>query len=294
MSGTERTNTESPVPRHIPTAAEIRSSGVLLSHKDSSTKVVRLGSNVVVKYGTTVNPSEGETMKYVSQHCNIRIPKVLAIFSDYDIHLGKEVKEHFIVMELIPGQTLESAWTSLTLDERIEIGEQVRVALSNIRSLIPPDYLGGINESRFVDGIFWTKPLDPAICGPFKNEVALNEGMICRIGQLTDEPHTVLIRSMVCQILTDHCTVFTHGDIQPKNIMVERINKVDDGNARFKVALIDFELSGWYPEYWEYATAVFAARWQPQWHELMQKASILESYPLPYLLMSMIRNIIFV
>ena len=167
-------------------------------------------------------------------------------------------------------------------------------ALSNIRSLIPPDYLGGINESRFVDGIFWTKPLDPAICGPFKNEVALNEGMICRIGQLTDEPHTVLIRSMVCQILTDHCTVFTHGDIQPKNIMVERINKVDDGNARFKVTLIDFELSGWYPEYWEYATAVFAARWQPQWHELMQKASILESYPLPYLLMSMIRNIIFV
>ena len=90
---------------------------------------MRLGSNVVVKYGTTVNPSEGETMKYVSQHCNIRIPKVLAIFSDYDIHLGKEVKEHFIVMELIPGQTLESAWTSLTLDERIEIGEQVRVAL---------------------------------------------------------------------------------------------------------------------------------------------------------------------
>ena len=32
----------------------------------------------------------------------------------------------------------------------------------------------------------------------------------------------------------------------------------------------------------------------PTWHELMQKASILDPYPLPYLPLAMIRNMIYV
>jgi aminoglycoside phosphotransferase (APT) family kinase protein len=37
--------------------------------------------------------------------------------------------------------------------------------------------------------------------------------------------------------------VFTHGDLAPRNIIVK------DGKI---AALLDWEVSGWYPEYWEY------------------------------------------
>jgi len=42
-------------------------------------------------------------------------------------------------------------------------------------------------------------------------------------------------------------TVFTHGDISVSNILVKG-DKV--------VGLIDFEMAGFYPEYWEYTTAM--------------------------------------
>jgi aminoglycoside phosphotransferase (APT) family kinase protein len=40
-------------------------------------------------------------------------------------------------------------------------------------------------------------------------------------------------------------SVFTHGDIAPRNIMVDESAHI--------TGIIDWELAGWYPEYWEYA-----------------------------------------
>jgi aminoglycoside phosphotransferase (APT) family kinase protein len=50
----------------------------------------------------------------------------------------------------------------------------------------------------------------------------------------------------------------THGDLHPRNIMVKWEGAKDEGDGhgggnRIRVtALIDWELSGWYPEYWEF------------------------------------------
>jgi aminoglycoside phosphotransferase (APT) family kinase protein len=53
----------------------------------------------------------------------------------------------------------------------------------------------------------------------------------------------------------DHRLVMTHGDLHPRNIMVkwEGDENEGDGYGREKkirvTALVDWELSGWYPEY---------------------------------------------
>ena len=181
---------------------------------------MRLGSDLAVKYGVCVEFFEGENMKYVDANTSVQKSNGLAMFSDFTTYAGRQVKEQFIFMDYIPGDTLESAWSSLTWVECVEIGAQAYAAIGDIRSLSAPDYLGGVNRHRLVDGIFMTEPLDEAICGPFGDEDPLNEGMIRPIRQLPDEPHTNLIRSMVAQLLTGHRTVFTHGDIQARNIMV--------------------------------------------------------------------------
>lgn len=53
-----------------------------------------------------------------------------------------------------------------------------------------------------------------------------------------------------------HEIVFTHGDFRPPNIIVK------DGRVS---AIIDWELSGWYPEYWEFAKAFFLEYFTNDW-----------------------------
>lgn len=40
-------------------------------------------------------------------------------------------------------------------------------------------------------------------------------------------------------------SVFTHGDLAPRNIMVDAAGQI--------TAILDWENAGWYPDYWEYA-----------------------------------------
>ena len=46
-------------------------------------------------------------------------------------------------------------------------------------------------------------------------------------------------------------SVFTHGDLTPRNIMV------DQG---YITGVIDWEYSGWFPDYWEYANIMKPSR----------------------------------
>lgn len=60
-----------------------------------------------------------------------------------------------------------------------------------------------------------------------------------------------------------HNIVFTHGDLRPRNIMAK------DGNI---TGIIDWELSGWYPEYWEFAKALYVWQWQNDWFDYLVDA----------------------
>lgn len=83
---------------------------------------------------------------------------------------------------------------------------------------------------------------------------------------------------MFPSVLRDHTVVFTHGDLQKKNIII-----TDDKS----VVLVDWEAAGWYPEYWEYAFAtVAAAAWKDGWHEYLSE--VLDEYPNEYAWIDMI------
>jgi thiamine kinase-like enzyme len=71
------------------------------------------------------------------------------------------------------------------------------------------------------------------------------------------------MRAIIENILHGHRTVLTHGDLQPKNIIVNRIGTREDGRGRFEISLIDWEIEGWYPEYWEFYSSTIACRWKP-------------------------------
>jgi thiamine kinase-like enzyme len=54
--------------------------------------------------------------------------------------------------------------------------------------------------------------------------------------------------------------VFIHTDIQKKNIIVDCVTADE-----FKVSLVDWESSGWYPSCWEYSGMLEALEWIGDW-----------------------------
>ncbi|KAI2039405.1 hypothetical protein LOZ02_002163 [Ophidiomyces ophidiicola] len=56
-------------------------------------------------------------------------------------------------------------------------------------------------------------------------------------------------------------SVYTHGDIAPRNIMVDEKYQIS--------GVLDWEFSGWYPEYWEYAQIMRPACETGDWQSWM-------------------------
>jgi thiamine kinase-like enzyme len=55
--------------------------------------------------------------------------------------------------------------------------------------------------------------------------------------------------------LANRSSVFTHADLQRKNILVLEVPASSPGPRRLEVsAVVDWEEKGWYPSYWEYAS----------------------------------------
>lgn len=64
-------------------------------------------------------------------------------------------------------------------------------------------------------------------------------------------------------------SVFTHGDIHPRNILVEQ--NVEEGSGVRITGLIDFESAGFYPDYWEFSEMMACGRKDAEWMEMMDR-----------------------
>jgi thiamine kinase-like enzyme len=91
-----------------------------------------------------------------------------------------------------------------------------------------------------VDGTACADPLfDEHLCayGPYNDEASLDEGMITALKDTTTGEWVTTVCDMVAA-LKDHEILLTHGDMAPRNIMVQG-SKV--------AAILDWELAGLYP-----------------------------------------------
>ena len=156
-----------------------------------------------------------------------------------------------------------------------------------------PGYFGTPNRGHLPDATVWEpiKGFDSREAGPFDSEEQLHETMVRRLSSITQPAYTSFLRDLISATLRGHKPVFTHGDLQLKNILARRAGLKEDGSTIFELKYIDWEFSGWYPEYWEFCNATMAARFNPEWLEMYQR--ILPVYHQEYLMMQHIRSILF-
>ncbi|KAF2136502.1 uncharacterized protein K452DRAFT_129414 [Aplosporella prunicola CBS 121167] len=276
----------------IPTVDEIRASTHILSAPDASATVVKLRDGLAAKFGRGVTLLEAESMAYVGAHSDnnsVPVPRVYAAFTE------RETGTSFIVMDFVPGRPLGAVWAGLTGAEKLDVGSQVRAAVEGLRRMEAPGFLGAVGRRALPDGVFVTGGKEAAVAGPFETEEEFNEAILRRLAETEPAAHLALLRTLISRTLNGHRTVFTHGDLRAKNILVHRTGVKPDGSGSgsgvIEIKIVDWEMAGWYPEYWEFCSSTVAGRFFPDWLELAQR--VLDVYPEEYLMMQMIRSILF-
>ena len=123
---------------------------------------------------------------------------------------------------------------------------------------------------------------DRAITGPFADEPAFHNAMTLRLRQDQTEDSmpqwtSDFLARHLAEAMGRHACVLTHGDLQPKNILVvedqpssRQTHAGDDGLVarprRLVVSgVVDWEGAGWMPSYWEYASMFMFADWADDW-----------------------------
>ena len=156
------------------------------------------------------------------------------------------------------------------------VARKLRNILEELRKL---PFSGGycsIGHRPLQDAIFWSgnEKEKSSMNGPFDTEEEVNEAMIKKyIFNGLPRQKAAFYKRTLKQIFHGHPPVFTHGDLQRKNIMVrghipEQAGKEDE----FKLTLLDWEVAGWYPSYWEYSRAMLGCgKWDDDWHVCLSR-----------------------
>lgn len=236
-----------------------------------STAVLGLNSELIVKVGYDIDINHIHTLDYIKQQApHTPIPEIHGVLQQSD---GKRI---FLFMSRLPGEPLDSKWKLLSTDQKISIKVQLGAIVADFRSIPAPPaeevnaVLGGGNPRRCKD----TRRHVRIATGPISNEIEFNKFLASNPTRSEDDG-IAMIKSYLD---ADHKIVMTHGDLHPRNIMVtinprssdrdageassqERLDTITGtsnlSNSQVTVTgILDWEMCGWYPEYWEYVKAL--------------------------------------
>lgn len=277
------------LPSALPTIQEIEGSTTKLSsfRDPRYGQVVHVKRYYIVKYGVLIDENEGFALFFIEKMLNIPSPRLLAMFRDN----GKV----YIVMDRIPGFNLGTVWSTFTEAEKNDVASQLRHICQSIRSLPSPGYFGSLDGSHLRHRFFRSASKDPKITGPFNTEAEVGRALALRSRENSQDNlghgwMSDFFERHLPGALAGHPSTFTHADLHPQNILVKRVEKQDGvSEGRIKVTgIVDWELAGWYPSYWEYASSFVDFSWGDDWPEAYEK--IVTPRPLEAAMLKMLRQ----
>lgn len=182
-------------------------------------------------------------MQYISTHTSIPVPAVLDFWNPRD-------DSGAILMEWFPDtRTVGEAWPMLSEEQKSIITNQIRGYVDQLRELKQPLHKHG--QICAIDGTaFWDTriKLDRPV-GPFSSEETFNNYRLSLLDRYRQSKiSSMKVKALESNLHIDHQVVFTHGDLNERNILIDNNCKV--------VAILDWETAAWMPEYWEHVKAM--------------------------------------
>lgn len=287
------TRPEIELPGPLPTLDQIKITPDRVLKDTFGHRVVQINGHYVAKYGFSVRQSEGETLLFLEANSCKYAPRLHAMYANQaDDGLC-------LIMDFIPGDNLDELWPSLEEVEKRAICKSLRTCFEDLRSFLQEGraYFGSVDHGPMPDSLFYDPAGSAALVGPFTSERALSDGLVGRFREIGkcngDSPQyatkAAFYKRNLPKVLHDHKIVFTHGDLQIKNVIARPNTK--SGEHGWTVALVDWEAAGWYPTYWEYFSAFEALDWDGDWCDKIE--DIIETWPAETSIMHMIFKEIF-
>lgn len=270
-------------PQSIPTPEEILACNDIIfqdERKEGSSKVVRIGK-YAVKYGGRTSFHEARNLEFLASYPHLAVPKCYGHgYLPLDDGFGEQTQ--YIITDYIEGQTLAEAFPTLSPIDKKEVLRLVHEQVTQYRNIPDPGYLGSVGNKPYIHNLFMMfpagNPKDKAeYSGPFATYHDFVESLMERARTKKDDeryiPTTEIICNMARKVLRNHRSVWTHADLAPKNIMLTKLGtNPDDGSGIFRVTVIDWEIAGFYPEWWEYVESpIFFGLEAPWWSYELEK-----------------------
>ncbi|KAG6297954.1 hypothetical protein E4U09_001188 [Claviceps aff. purpurea] len=195
-----------------------------------------LKTTLAMRHGSLAN--EFAALQLVRRHTNVPVPSALDLVSDS--------KKSYLLTTKVCGIPLGWCIDTLSHDEVTTLVGDVEKCLSGLRAIpkeVSPKYaitnaLGkACYDGRLITGSNYDEARGDFF-GPFVDEDDFNNTL-----QFVALPNAIH--------RSGHGIVFTHGDLNMRNIMMH--------NGRLS-GFVDWEICGWYPDYWDYTKAHFTTK----------------------------------
>ena len=200
------------------------------------------GVPLVVRYGYNVSPIEAETTSFVAEHTSVRVPRIFAVFAEPCEGSNRIIT--YIVEERLPGTTLLDALPTLDEHSRETITGELRTIFSQLAtSSNLRNRLGPLRGPWHRGNANFAWLLDHHPCS--EDDARDTEGFV-RYWLNIAKKRPLTAHRASDRLLEPYDfskpPVFSHGDLQPSNIMVR------DGHV---AGIIDWAEAGWYPYFWD-------------------------------------------
>lgn len=239
---------------------------------DSTIQVFRVDDKTVVKLCDPTRLAEAEALRFIRSKTSLPVPEV------YNAYVDESTDRGVIVMEYIEGDVLQDVIDEMDDDRREKIALELQKFMTELRSF-EGDLIGSVDGSPCEDPVFCA---ELGGFGPYKTEHDFNEGLI-RAMNLSQTNSWVDHVTKLVRAMPSHKIVLTHGDLSPRNIIVK-----DDKIA----GIIDWEMAGFYPEYWEYIKAMYHPNWQSCWVTEGFPDRVLKSFHLEHAVMMHMQQVV--
>ncbi|TVY50381.1 hypothetical protein LCER1_G007878 [Lachnellula cervina] len=189
--------------------------------------------------------TEYTSLQYLEEHApDIPVPRPHG--------LVKFGSARIIFMTYFPSTTLESAWPNLTHENKLLIQHQLNDIFLKLRALTSTGaehILGGVNGEGVQD-----LRRDGHKTRETISTVAAFEDFQFSIAPHNISSYIKFLRSLLPP--ASSTVVFTHGDVRTANIIVD----IDQFGGYYVTGIIDWETSGFYPEYFESSKILYLFR----------------------------------
>jgi hypothetical protein len=200
--------------------------------------------------------TEAFMSKYAREVAGMRVPALRGL----EAHEGHTI----MTTDFDPGQPLDVIWNKLTYQNQASIKQELKQQIQLMRQC-KTNHLCCANQHGEPDPkIRIPDPYNPctvtARLKPCADEATFDANKVEMVKRIWSKNYALRFQHMMQELPKDYTGrfVLTHGDLNAANILVQDTNRNDPKNSRphyIITSIIDWQFSGFFPEYMEYAIA---------------------------------------